>query len=1032
MRCQDQYVHTKLFFRICGFASLCLLLVPASPAQRFVYGQTSLQTGNKPGGFALADFNGDGRLDVAVANESDNTVSVLLANPDGSYAAKVDYPVGNAPVQLVAADFNSDGKIDLAVVNSRDNTVSVLLGVGDGTFQAQVTYPTGAMPVAIATADFNGDNKPDLAIANQTDGTLSIFFGNGDGTFTLDTPAIAVGTTPFAIFASDMNGDGRADLLVLNGTINTSATLQLLINNGNGSFGTPSVLLSNEALGSMAVGDLNNDGLPDIAVSVFNTDQISILLGNGAGGFQTTPLDTTNSLGSGPQDVTLGDFNHDGNLDIAVYNYYFVAVYLGNGDGTFQSPVRGGIPATTVLPMMAVGDFNNDGLLDLAVVIQDDNAVAVFLGNGDGSFASRKDITLPASGGMAGAVVADLNGDGKQDLAIAQFNQPSQGPIQGFITSLLGNGNATFQTPVSSPTSDIGINGIVAADFNGDGKTDLATASVDGDGGLAVFMGNGDGTFGSPISSFTGVSGLNLGPMVAGDFNQDGKSDLVVVSENDATTNSSPMYMLLSEGNGTFQETFLYDLAYGSVPGLATADLNNDGNPDLVAGQPNQVLVFLGRGDGSFAAPVSYATNNSFSSSVVIGDFNGDGKPDIVAVTSGQILFFAGNGDGTFRAPVLTSTVLEGTQLVAGDFNGDGLLDLAMAGPSLSDSIILGNGDGTFQGFSAFQGTYYPRSFATGDVDSDGVDDLLQFTTSSTQSAVAQTLTVWSSAPVVSFAASALQFSPQPIGTASPPISLSLFNAGNAPLVVANIGTSGDFGEANTCPNILSIGQECTIQVTFIPTTGGTRTGSLNITDNANPGTQTIGLSSSSTSTPSPDFAISAAPSSSSVTAGASATYMLTLTPENDFTGTVQIACSGAPSETSCTPAESSTTLNGANSNTVTLTLTTTAASLLPASPFSLRGRISSAALPANFLCCMAFVCLFATLALSFRTRTFRFAAWVMVLFALSAASGCGGGNSSGSASPSNPGTPTGNYTLTISASSGNLTHTTTVTLIVN
>jgi hypothetical protein len=1032
MNLQKQDTRPKPYFRILTLVSLCAFFVSGTAAQNYMYGQASLQTGNKPGGFAVADFNGDGRLDVAVTNESDGTVSIFLTKPDGLYAAKVDYPVGNTPVQLVAADFNADGKTDLAVVNSGDNTVSILLGVGNGTFAPQVTYATGTMPVAISAADFNGDKKTDLVIANQTAGTLSVFFGNGDGTFTLQTPAIAVGTTPFAIVASDMNGDGKPDLLVLNGTIGSSATLSLLTNSGNGTFGPASPLL-NDAVSAMAVGDVNHDGIPDIAVTVDSSDQISILLGNGTGGFRTASVDVSNSLGAGPEAIVLGDFDHDGNIDLAVYEYYFVAIYPGNGDGTFKSPLRGGIPSTTVFPMMAVGDFNNDGLLDLAAVIQDDNTVLVFLGNGDGTLASRRDIALPASGGMAAAVVADLNGDGKKDLALAQFNQPSQGPIQGFITSLLGNGDSTFQTPVSGPTSDIGINGIVAADFNADGKTDLATASVDADGGLAVFLGNGDGTFGSPISSLTGLTGLNLGPMVAGDFNRDGKSDLVVVSEDDAATNSSPMYMLLSKGDGTFQETFLYNLSYGSVPGLATADLNNDGKLDLIAGDPNQVLVFLGHGDGSFDAPVSYATNNSFSSSVVVGDFNGDGKLDIVAVTSGQILFFAGNGDGTFRAPVLTSTSLNGVQLVAGDFNGDGLLDLAMAGPPLSDSIILGNGDGTFQGFSPFQGTYYPRVFATADINSDGVTDLFQLTTSGTQSVVPQTLTVWSSVSVTDFTTAALQFNPQTVGTTSSPISFSFSNVGNAPLTIANIAVSGDFRETNTCPSTLSIGQECTIDVTFSPTANGARAGNVTFTDNAAPGTQTIGLTGSATSPPAAaDFAITASPSSSSVAAGASATYTLTLTPENGFTGAVQITCSGAPSEATCSLSGGTANLNGVSTTTVTLTLATTAASIVPLPPFSLHPWTSLPASPVSVLSCLVFFCLFTILVRRPRVRACRLTASVIILFVLILASGCGGGNSSNHSSPGNPGTPTGTYTLTVSASSGNLTHNQTVTLIVN
>jgi hypothetical protein len=337
--------------------------------------------------------------------------------------------------------------------------------------------------------------------------------------------------------------------------------------------------------------------------------------------------------------------------------------------------------------------------------------------------------------------------------------------------------------------------------------------------------------------SFTGLSGLNLGPMVAGDFNGDGKSDLVVVSEDVSTTTSSPMYILLSQGNGMFKENFVYNLAYGPVPGLAAADLRKNGHLDVIASNPSQLLVFLGNGDGTFAAPVSYVADGPFDSTFVIEDFNGDGKLDIVAVSGGQIQFFAGNGDGTFRTPVRTPTVLNGADLVAGDFNGDGHLDLAMAG----EFIVLGNGDGTFQGsFSPFHGTYFPRTFTTGDVNADGTSDLFEFTTSDTRNVVPNTLTLWSSAPVISFTASTLQFAPQAVEKTSSPMSLSLSNIGNAPLVLANIAGSGDFSETNTCPKILSIGQGCTIQVTFAPTAAGARPGTLTFSNNAAAGARPL------------------------------------------------------------------------------------------------------------------------------------------------------------------------------------------------
>jgi hypothetical protein len=1008
-----------VFGLICGFPFW------TAAAQNYMYNQAALATGNKPSAVVVADFNGDGKLDLAVTNESDNTISVLLTKSDGSFASRVDYPVGNTPLQLASADFNGDGKIDLAVVNSKDNTISILLGVGDGTFGKQVTYPTGDLPVAITAADFNGDKHIDLAVANQTDGTVSVLFGNGDGSFISQTPAVLAGTTPFSIATADMNGDGKPDLLLLSGTVSANATLYLLTNKGNGTFNSGSSLLAG-AIGGMAVGDINHDGNLDIAVTLTTSNSVSILLGNGTGSFQTLSLDVTSSLGAPPQSIIVGDFNQDGNLDLAITEYYFVAIYLGKGDGTFQDALRGGLPSTTTPQVMAVGDFNNDGLLDLAAIIQDENVALVFLGNSDGTLASRADITLPASGGTGGAVAADFNGDRKQDLAIAQFNQPQQTPIQGFATLLLGNGNATFQTAIATPVSDIGINGTVGGDFNGDGNADIATASVDANGGLAVFLGNGNGTFGPPISSFIGLTGLNLGPMIAGDFNRDGKSDLVVVSENNAN-NFSPMYVLLSQGDGTFKENFLFNLAYGFVPDIATADFNHDGYLDLAVVSDNQILVFLGHGDGSFATSISYSTNFASANSVVAGDFDGDGIIDIVVGTPGAMLFFAGNGDGTFRTPISTPNPTNGIHLVAGEFNGDGKLDLAIAG-SLSDSIMLGNGDGTFQTPSPFHGTYYPRNYAVGDFNSDGILDLVLFSASNTSGVSPQTASVWHSTPTLSFSASFLHFDPQAVGTTSTPKILSLSNIGNAPLVLAGIVAHGDFNETNTCMTTPAVGQGCTISVAFTPSANGSRSGNLTLTDNSGPGTQTLSLSGLAVT---PDFTISATPGSRLVTAGGSASYTLTLTPGDGFRGTVQVTCTGAPSKSTCTPTPASLILDGANTASVMVAVNTTAASFAPLTHFSARRWTRSSAVPGISVCCLLFPCLFGTLALTQRRRAVRVIGVVTFMFVLGVSGGCGGGNSSGTVPPSNPGTPAGTYNLTLSTSSGTLTHTTTVSLTV-
>ena len=185
-----------------------------------------------PDAIVAGDFNGDGRLDLAVTNLGDNTVSVLLGNGDGTFRPQVTYAVGSAPDGIVAGDFTGDRHLDLAVANAGGNTVSVLLGNGDGTFQAQVTYTVGSFPEGIVAGDFTGNGRLDLAVANWLDNTVSVLLGNGDGTFQPQV-TYAVGSHPVAIVAGDFTGDGHIDLAVAN---ENDKTVSVLLGNGDGNF----------------------------------------------------------------------------------------------------------------------------------------------------------------------------------------------------------------------------------------------------------------------------------------------------------------------------------------------------------------------------------------------------------------------------------------------------------------------------------------------------------------------------------------------------------------------------------------------------------------------------------------------------------------------------------------------------------------------------------------------------------------------------------------------------------------------------
>jgi hypothetical protein len=270
--------------------------------------------GSNPSSVAVGDFRGDGKLDLVVANDGSNNVSILLGNGDGTFQAAVNYGVGSgsAPTSVAVGDFNGDGKLDLAVANELSNNVSILLGNGDGTFQAAVNYGAGSTLFAVAVGDFNGDGKLDLAVADAVSDYVSVLLGNGDGTFKTAVQYVA-GLEPIAVAVADFNGDGKLDLAVANDEGNS---VSILLGKGNGTF-QAAVNYGTGTPGSVAVGDFNGDGKLDlVVVGGVNSDNVSVvalLLGNGDGTFQAAV-----NYGTGADtSVAVGDFNGDGRLDRA-------------------------------------------------------------------------------------------------------------------------------------------------------------------------------------------------------------------------------------------------------------------------------------------------------------------------------------------------------------------------------------------------------------------------------------------------------------------------------------------------------------------------------------------------------------------------------------------------------------------------------------------------------------------------------------------------------------------------------------------
>jgi uncharacterized repeat protein (TIGR01451 family) len=351
-------------------------------------------------------------------------VAATLTGVNFPSTASSTVGVGRGPAGFVTGDFNGDGKIDLAVANKNDGTVSILLGNGDGTFTTKPVVTAGTGANWIVTGDFNEDGKLDIAVANSSSDTVSILLGNGDGTFTLNSSP-ATGSSAFAIAAGDFNGDGHLDLAITN---SGAATVTILLGTGTGTFtaaASPAVGATPQVL---VVGDFNEDGILDIAVANETSDSVSMLLGIGDGTFQAQT--STAVGGSGyPIGLISGDFNNDGHLDVAAVNASDVAILLGNGAGGLtlhSNPVAGENLISGV-----TGDFNGDGKLDIVVADASLGEAFLFRGNGDGTFLAPS--TYTTASGTYSAVTADFNGDGGLDLA---FTNSGAASVSIFLQTL--------------------------------------------------------------------------------------------------------------------------------------------------------------------------------------------------------------------------------------------------------------------------------------------------------------------------------------------------------------------------------------------------------------------------------------------------------------------------------------------------------------------------------------------------------------------------------------------------------------------
>jgi hypothetical protein len=656
-------------------------------------------------GIVTADFDGDSIPDIAVSNTGvnfeGNSISVFFNQGNGVFGAGHRYTASLGPVGLAAGDFDGDGDMDLAVADygfiGNGDSVSVLLNNGNGTFATRHNYYVGLKPYKLAAADINGDGHIDLAVAREEQ-HLSILLNNGTGGF--NAPVVynvnrgGGGDFYPNLTLADVDDDGDLDVLYVSTRTwinDDTGVIAIFHNNGNGSLSAVqyiSLIRFTAGPVDIKTGDLNGDGWPDLVAAHYDGragDGIEVVMSNGSGGFRPA---VRYPAGQTTVAAMVADVDSDGDLDLlSVDNYSMeVTVHFNSGNGHFPLPRLFTVePISTFLD---AGDINGDGSLDIvtsASGVAVGTPVSILRNQGNGVFATHS--TVPLTGGGACAKLRDLDGDGDLDLLAMS---PNTAPPYDFFTAM-NNGNGTFGSFVRHTVGGCGFGDIDAVDLDNDGDLDVCVTEYeacqnDPNSGRRIYisLNDGNGNF-SPVTAVD-IS-ANPFAITSGDYNHDGNADLATAHYGSYGANNW-IEVHLGNGHGGFLSHTVYQVGQGPYD-IVSADLNGDGNLDLATGNAGAdgsgietMSVLIGNGDGNFQPAVTYYGSYSPDllgvTGMTAGDIDHDGDIDLLVSNGGSndLSVYTNDGFGNFTFAMRYGVNSDPFSPYYADFTGDGIGDV--------------------------------------------------------------------------------------------------------------------------------------------------------------------------------------------------------------------------------------------------------------------------------------------------------------------------------------------------------------------